>query len=73
MNAKELKAADDVLMIQASQMIVELRKQRRDLVGIGERFLDLCPRMNDDDPIGPALCDVCTELKEILKGIKLNP
>ena len=64
---KVQEARDLVLMKQAAQEISELRTQRNNCGNLILRFLDLCPRMNDDDPIGPALRDVCAEAKEVVK------
>jgi len=67
MSKDEEERQDLLLMQQAAQEISELRTQRNQLGNLILRFLDLCPRMNDDDPIGPALREVCTEAKEIVR------
>lgn len=32
-----------------------------------EAFLDLCPRMSEDDPIAPALADACRRARALLR------
>lgn len=41
-----------------------------ELVTLIVNALDLAPRMNDDDPIAPALAEWCTQARAILERIK---
>lgn len=35
-----------------------------------DRYIDLCPRMNDDDPVAPALADVHKLAKDFVKQVR---
>jgi hypothetical protein len=38
-----------------------------DLLAALREFLDLCPRMSDDDPIAPALADACRSARAVIE------
>jgi len=57
------KSEVESLKSQLHQRDTALGK-RDELLG---RFLDLCPRMNDDDPIGPALRNACRDAKNLIR------
>jgi len=47
--------------------IVQACNSHAALVAAAEKFLDLCPRMNEDDPVAPALFDACEQALAALK------
>ena len=48
---------------QAEDDIDALRAQNAALLAALREFIDLCPRMSDDDPIAPALADACNKAR----------
>lgn len=50
--------------------IVRACNSHEALVAVTEKFLDLCPRMNEDDPVAPALFDACEQAMAALKLAK---
>lgn len=49
----------------------ELSRTRQELYERNKlliEFLDLCPRMNEGDPIGPALADLCKRTKKVFQN-----
>lgn len=46
-----------------SQQCADLFSASPELLAVVEKFLDLCPRVHDHDPIAGALADVCMEAR----------
>lgn len=52
---------------QDAAFIVLAANAHAELVAAVREFLDLCPRMSEDDPIAPALVDACRKARSLLR------
>lgn len=66
---RDYEVADHVGDVDAVH-IVRCVNAHDALVAALAEFLDLCPRMSDDDPIAPALADACCIARAALAAAK---
>lgn len=70
-----MQSKPDADMIEAVRLqdrderIYELTRQRDEMSETLRDFIDLCPRVNDDDPIAPALADTCRKARAALAKV----